>query len=113
MHPAGSTPEDAFIVRTAIDVNRRPHDECILRPAGSTPTRSFVTVIIRGVPQRSFSSTTAESTALWKFASTDASDAGSDDRMSTSIQPSNGIEFTDVPPPTRPTLNVVFGCLGT
>ena len=33
--------------------------------------------------------------------------------MSTSIQPSNGIEFTDVPPPTRPTLNVVFGCFGT
>ena len=47
------------------------------------------------------------------FASTAASDAGSDDRMSTSIQPSNGIEFTDVPPPMRPTLNVVFGCFGT
>ncbi len=33
--------------------------------------------------------------------------------MSTSIQPSNGIEFTEVPPPTRPTLNVVFGSVGT
>ena len=33
--------------------------------------------------------------------------------MSTSIQPSNGIELTDVPPPTRPTLNVVFGERGT
>ena len=29
--------------------------------------------------------------------------------MSTSIHHSNGIEFTDVPPPTTPTLNVVFG----
>jgi hypothetical protein len=33
------------------------------------------------------------------FALDGASDAGSDDRMSSSIQPSNGIEFTDVPPP--------------
>ena len=51
--------------------------------------------------------------AFWMFASTAASDAGSDERMSSSIQPSNGIEFTDVPPPIRPTLNVVFGCFGT
>ena len=33
--------------------------------------------------------------------------------MSTSIQPSNGMELTDVPPPTRPTLKVVFGVVGT
>ena len=35
--------------------------------------------------------------------------AGSADLMSTSIQASNAMAFTDVPPPTRPTLNVVFG----
>ncbi len=39
--------------------------------------------------------------------------AASSDRRSTSIHASNGIEFTDVPPPTRPTLNVVFGVVGT
>jgi hypothetical protein len=33
--------------------------------------------------------------------------------MSTSIHPSNGMELTDVPPPTRPMLNVVFGCFAT
>ena len=33
--------------------------------------------------------------------------------MSTSIEPSNGIEFTDVPPEITPTLNVVFGLVGT
>ena len=33
--------------------------------------------------------------------------------MSTSIQLSNGIEFTDVPPPITPTLKVVFGDAGT
>ena len=33
----------------------------------------------------------------------------SDERRSTSIQASDGIAFTDVPPPMRPTLNVVRG----
>ena len=33
--------------------------------------------------------------------------------MSTSIHASKGIEFTDVPPPMRPTLNVVLGTSGT
>ena len=66
-----------------------------------------------GLPHRAFSSATAASIAFWMFASTAASDAGSDERMSSSIQPSNGIEFTDVPPPIRPTLKVVFGCFGT
>src|ERR1039458_6372637 len=33
--------------------------------------------------------------------------------MSTSIQHSNGMALTEVPPPTRPTLNVVLGLLGT
>ena len=33
--------------------------------------------------------------------------------MSTSAQASNGIALTDVPPPMRPTLNVVFGSRGT
>ena len=33
--------------------------------------------------------------------------------MSTSMLPSNGIEFTDVPPEITPTLNVVFGVDGT
>ena len=31
--------------------------------------------------------------------------------MSTSAQASKGMELTDVPPPIRPTLNVVFGSL--
>ena len=39
--------------------------------------------------------------------------AGSADRRSTSIQRPTAIAFTDVPPPTRPTLNVVFGSRGT
>ena len=39
--------------------------------------------------------------------------ATSAERMSTSIHASNGIAFTEVPPPTRPTLNVVFGSRGT
>ena len=33
--------------------------------------------------------------------------------MSTSIQASNGMELTDVPPPMRPTLKVVLGSRGT
>ena len=33
--------------------------------------------------------------------------------MSISIQASNGMALTDVPPPIRPTLNVVFGFVGT
>jgi len=33
--------------------------------------------------------------------------------MSTSIDISVGMEFTDVPPCTTPTLNVVFGFAGT
>ena len=33
--------------------------------------------------------------------------------MSTSMLTSTGIELTDVPPPTTPTLNVVFGSTGT
>ena len=65
------------------------------------------------MPQRAFSSLTAASIAFWMLASIAASDAGSDDRMSSSIHPSNGIELTDVPPPMRPTLNVVRGCFGT
>ena len=70
-------------------------------------------MIIPGLPQRAFSSATAASTAFWNLASSAASEAGSDERMSTSIQASNGIELTDVPPPMRPTLNVVFGSCGT
>ena len=63
--------------------------------------------------QRTFSAATASSTALWNLASSDCSDAASAERMSTSIHASNGIEFTDVPPPMRPTLKVVFGSFGT
>jgi hypothetical protein len=35
------------------------------------------------------------------------------DRRSTSIQASDEIELTEVPPPMRPTLKVVLGCDGT
>ena len=84
-----------------------------VEPAGRSPTRSLTTVISAGVRQRSFSSAAAASMAFWNLASSAASDAGADDRMSTSIQPRTGMEFTEVPPPTRPTLNVVFGSPGT
>ena len=42
-----------------------------------------------------------------------ASAALSADRRSTSNHASNGIALTDVPPPIRPTLNVVRGDVGT
>ena len=74
---------------------------------------SFTTVITPGRPHRAFSSATAASTACWNLASSAASAAESDDRKSTSIQASDGIAFTDVPPPIRPTLNVVRGSSGT
>ncbi len=40
-------------------------------------------------------------------------EAGSGERISTSIQASNGMELTEVPPPIRPTLKVVLGVVGT
>ena len=39
--------------------------------------------------------------------------ASSDERRSISIHDSTGMAFTEVPPPMRPTLNVVFGLEGT
>jgi len=56
---------------------------------------------------------TALFTIETNVASTLASSAHDSDRMSTSMLTSEGIEFTDVPPVTTPTLNVVFGDAGT
>ena len=60
-----------------------------------------------------FSSSAAWRTIIRNAVSSFSSSTGDSDRMSTSIQVSNGIELTDVPPPTTPTLNVVFGVCGT
>ena len=82
-------------------------------PPGRSPTICFSTLISFGLPHRSFSSTTARSIASRTAASSAVRAARSAERRSTSIQASNGIEFTEVPPPMRPTLNVVRGWLGT
>ena len=82
-------------------------------PAGRTPTSSAETATGLRLFQRRFSSSTACFRAVWNFVSSAFNAAGSAERISTSIQASNGIAFTEVPPPTRPTLNVVLGSLGT
>ena len=85
-----------------------------VEPAGRSPTSSFTTVIVPGVPHALILLGDRRIDRLLEAARRPRrAMPGSDDRMSTSIQPSNGIEFTEVPPPTRPTLNVVFGCCGT
>ena len=63
-------------------------------------------------PQRAFSSFTASSIAWWSFADNFSSSPASTERMSTSIEHSAAITFTDVPPFTTPTLKVVFGFFG-
>jgi hypothetical protein len=70
-------------------------------------------VTVCAIRHRSFSSAVAASTALRNLASNALRAVESDDRMSTSIHASEGIELIDVPPPTRPTLKVVLGLEGT
>ena len=83
------------------------------RPAGRLPTSARSTSRTFRLPHRSCSSATAVSSARCRFASSAVNAAESIERKSISIQASNGIELTDVPPPTRPTLKVVFGSPGT
>ncbi len=82
-------------------------------PAGRKPTISGDTLTAPLPPQRLFSSSTASLSAALNFAFSASSDFTSAERISTSIQPSKGMAFTDVPPPTRPTLKVVLGVVGT
>ena len=60
-----------------------------------------------------FSSSTASRTTRWNASSTFFSSSGDSERISTSMYMSIGIEFTEVPPPTTPTLKVVRGVEGT
>jgi hypothetical protein len=60
-----------------------------------------------------FSSSTASPTIRWNASSTFFNSSGDSDRMSTSMNISVGMELTEVPPPTTPTLNVVRGDAGT
>ena len=62
--------------------------------------------------QRLFSSTTASSMAVRIFFSVSSSGAISSERMSTAMRASGAMVLTEVPPPTVPTVNVVFGKLG-
>ncbi len=75
-----------------------------MRPEGRSPIISTSTV--RGSPSRrsSFCSSTARRIARWKRESIPFSVSTVWERMSTSIHDSKGIEFTEVPPPIRPTL---------
>ena len=73
-------------------------------PDGRSPILSRTSSM--GLPSRRswFSSTSARSMAAMKEASIRDRLSGLSDRMSTSIHASNGMEFTEVPPPMRPTL---------
>src|ERR1022692_3134911 len=82
-------------------------------PAGRTPTSSAEADTGPRWFQRVFSSATACRMAALNRVSRSWSAAGSAERMSTSIQASKGMALTEVPPPTRPTLNVVLGWRGT
>ena len=69
--------------------------------------------MVSGSPLRRslFASSSASRIARWNSASTPFNLSGLTERMSTSIHDSNGIEFTDVPPPILPTLYDVRGPL--
>ena len=85
-----------------------------MAPAGRSPTSSLAAVTTPGRPHRAFSSATAASTRLLKRVVERGERGGSTwTARSTSIQASDGIALTDVPPPMRPTLNVVCGSPGT
>ena len=76
------------------------------------PTVSIVTVSAE-LFQRAFSCATASFTACRNCFSSARSEAVSPERRSTSIHASLAMALIDVPPPMRPTLNVVRGELGT
>ena len=76
------------------------------------PTTSIVTVSAE-LFHRAFSCATASFHAWRNCFSSDRSEAVSPERRSTSIHASLEMALIDVPPPTRPTLNVVRGELGT
>ena len=73
-------------------------------PEGRLPIISMCTVSSSPSRRSLFCSASASVIAAWKMASISSSRPGSMDRMSTSIQFSDGIEFTEVPPPMRPML---------
>ena len=82
-------------------------------PAGRSPivsTASDSLAVEAG--HRAFSATSARRAARWTCASSLASDAADSERISTSMDVSNGIALTDVPPFTTLTLNVVLGDVG-
>ena len=62
--------------------------------------------------QRRFSSATASSSVARIFFSASSSEAMSSERMSIAMRASGAMVFTDVPPPTVPTVKVVLGKLG-
>jgi hypothetical protein len=82
-------------------------------PAGRSPTFSFSTVSFTLLPQRAFSRARESSKTFMNCESTVPSAFTSAERMSISIQASYAMELMDVPPPIRPTLNVVLGSDGT
>ena len=83
-------------------------------PDGRSPISfTSATIFPSAVLRTLFSSSTASRTTRWKASSTCFNSPGDSERMSTSMNMSVGIEFTEVPPPTTPTLNVVRGRLGT
>lgn len=63
-------------------------------------------------PQRLFSSATASSTAASTCFSVASSGSIASERMSTAMRASGAMVFTEVPPPTVPTVKVVLGVVG-
>ena len=83
-------------------------------PEGRSPTSFRSTEMDPSRVERAlFSSATASFMRPMNVSFSFSSSARDSDRMSTSIQCSTGMELTEVPPPTTPTLNVVFGVDGT
>ncbi len=78
-------------------------------PEGREPIRSASTW--RGGPSllNRFSASVALPTASRRASAMRSRLSGLSERMSTSIQASKGMEFTEVPPPIRPTLKLVRG----
>ena len=79
-------------------------------PHGRSPMSFGSTAIFPSAVDRArFSSSTASRTTARKASSSFLSSAHASERMSTSMLTSKGIELTEVPPRTTPTLKVVFG----
>src|SRR5437867_3798031 len=85
-----------------------------ISPNGRSPINcTSMSILPWDVDRARFSSSAASCIRCVKFSTALLSSSFVSERISTSIQDSKGIEFTEVPPPTTPTLKVVFGVWGT